>query len=581
MPRAQKRKKRKSSKAGAIFILIVAALCALLAVLLAVFVRGCTPQAQAPAAQVAAQPEPAVTSSAALQNTPTATPAAQGGNGVVSPASGALPENLGVQTRALQDGVVVDSYARAPQIHMGSSGEYAALEGVTTFRGNNYRDSAAYGFVPDDPSTLKIVWSGQIGRIDDWDGIGWTGQCAIVRWPEETVRIMNINDDKKAGGALTEVIYAALDGKIYFLDLEDGQPTREAIDVGAPIKGSVTVDPRGYPLLYCGQGIDEVDGRSVDIGTRIFSLIDQSLLYFLDGKDAFAQRKWYAFDAAPLIDAQTDTMIQVGENAVLYLVRLNTHYDPEAGTIRIDPQVDRYIFRSNISHQPGMENSVAVYGQYAYFADNSGLLQCVNLNTLTCEWAGDTLDDTDATIAIEEQADGVVALYTATEREHSAGENEYAYLRKINALTGEMFWRLPVRVHTSEGNEGGAFASPALGKGELSDLVYIHMTRTPEDGATLMAVDKSSGEVVWRAALGSGGWSSPVCVYAQAGKGYVIVGSSSGALRLFDGRTGKLLSICDLDGNIEGSPAVFNDMLVVGTRSRRIFGVRILGGEKA
>ena len=144
-----------------------------------------------------------------------------------------------------------------------------------------------------------------------------------------------------------------------------------------------------------------------------------------------------------------------------------------------------------------------------------------------------------------------------------------------------MLWKLPVKVYTSPDNEGGSFATPALGKGELGDLIFAHMTRTPDDGATLMAVDKESGEVVWRVAMSSGGWSSPVCVYDESGKGYVLVGSSSGALRIYDGRTGNIISICDLEGNIEGSPAVFEDMLVVGTRGKRIFGVRIKGGNGA
>ena len=94
-------------------------------------------------------------------------------------------------------------------------------------------------------------------------------------------------------------------------------------------------------------------------------------------------------------------------------------------------------------------------------------------------------------------------------------------------------------------------------------------------------MDKQSGEVIWRVAMGSGGWSSPVCVYDESGKGYVLVGSSSGALRIYDGRTGNIISICDLEGNIEGSPAVFENMLVVGTRGKRIFGVRIKGGNGA
>ena len=566
-----------------VFVAVVAALALLLALLLRALLGGGPDAGVTPAvsptatvdAVVTATPGAATAPAATATPVPTVGPGLRSAGEVVSP-----PSQFGLESIAVQNGERVDAYARTPEIHMGLSGEYTDVEGVTTFRGNNYRDSAAYGNIPDDPEELEIVWSVAVSQIDDWGGVGWTGQCAIVRWPEETVRIMNVREEKQ-GGPLTEVIYATLDGRIYFLDLYDGQATRPAINIGAPIKGSVTVDPRGYPLLYVGQGIPEANGHSVDIGTRIFSLIDQQLLFFLDGDDSFAQRSWYAFDAAPLVDGKTDTMLQVGENAILYLVKLNTDYDPEAGTISIDPKVDRYVFRSRVSDQPGMENSLAVYNDYGYFVDNSGLLQCVDLNTLTCVWAGDTGDDTDATIVLEEEADGTVALYTATEREHSASYDENAYLRKINALTGEMLWKLPVKVYTSEGNEGGSFATPALGKGELGDLIFAHMTRTPDDGATLMAVDKESGEVVWRVAMGSGGWSSPVCVYDASGKGYVLVGSSSGALRLYDGRTGRIISICDLEGNIEGSPAVFEDMLVVGTRGKRIFGVRIKGGENS
>ena len=589
MAKAKKRGRKKQARRAKIpagvlvFVAVVAALALLLALLLRALLGGGTDAGVTPAvsptatvdAVVTATPGAATAPAATATPVPTVGPGLRSAGDVVSP-----PSQFGLESIAVQNGERVDAYARTPEIHMGLSGEYTDVEGVTTFRGNNYRDSAAYGNIPDDPEELEIVWSVAVSQIDDWGGVGWTGQCAIVRWPKEVVRIMNVREEKK-GGPLTEVIYATLDGRVYFLDLYDGQATRPAINIGAPIKGSVTVDPRGYPLLYVGQGIPEANGHSVDIGTRIFSLIDQQLLFFLDGDDSFAQRSWYAFDAAPLVDGKTDTMLQVGENAILYLVKLNTDYDPEAGTISIDPKVDRYVFRSRVSDQPGMENSLAVYNDYGYFVDNSGLLQCVDLNTLTCVWAGDTGDDTDATIVLEEEADGTVALYTATEREHSASYDENAYLRKINALTGEMLWKLPVKVYTSEGNEGGSFATPALGKGELGDLIFAHMTRTPDDGATLMAVDKESGEVVWRVAMGSGGWSSPVCVYDASGKGYVLVGSSSGALRLYEGRTGRIISICDLEGNIEGSPAVFEDMLVVGTRGKRIFGVRIKGGENS
>ena len=145
--------------------------------------------------------------------------------------------------------------------------------------------------MPERASKLELVWSVKVGHIDDWSGVGWTGQAAVVRWPDETRKAMHIDKEKKDKPGLTEVIYAALDGKIRFLDLEDGERTRPPIDIGAPIKGSVAVDPRGYPLLYCGQGIDTVGGRAVRIGTRVFSLIDQELLFFLNGRDEMRTRK--------------------------------------------------------------------------------------------------------------------------------------------------------------------------------------------------------------------------------------------------------------------------------------------------
>ena len=313
--RRRKKQPRKKIPAGiAVFLGVVAALLALLALLIRALVGGGQGGAVAPT------PSPTAAASAAAETPeanalPTPAPTAGPGHSPAQAAPDTL-QRLGLESIIVQNGARADAYARTPEIHMGLSGEYTDVEGVTTFRGNNYRDSAAHGNIPDDPEELEIVWSVAVSQIDDWGGVGWTGQCAIVRWPEEVVRIMNVREEKQ-GGPLTEVIYATLDGRIYFLDLYDGQATRPAINIGAPIKGSVTVDPRGYPLLYVGQGIPEVDGRSVDIGTRIFSLIDQELLFFLDGDDPFAQRSWYAFDAAPLVDGATDTMLQVGENALI------------------------------------------------------------------------------------------------------------------------------------------------------------------------------------------------------------------------------------------------------------------------
>ena len=459
-------------------------------------------------------------------------------------------------------------------IHMPDSGAYASLEGVTTFRGSNYRDGGAWGTIPEAPTALEVQWTRRIGEIDEWTGVGWTGQGSIVRWPAETRRQMNIRAAKRDKDGLTEVIYATLDGRIYFLDLEDGEKTRSPIDIGAPIKGSLSVDPRGIPILYCGQGIYEVGGKRVPCGTRIWSLVDQSPLFFLDGKDPKALRAWAAFDCSPLVDGESDTMITAGENGVVYKVRLNTRW--ESGQVTLDPEVTRYVYSQARDGKLGTENSVAVYNHYAYFATNIGIIQCVDLNDMSLVWSVDAQDDIDASLVIEPESDGLVALYAVNELD-DRGTYGKCQMFKLNALTGELLWKRDSDpLHTRDDNGSGGFGTPALGKGSLSDLIYFHVCRTKDTKGMLYALDKATGETVWAVNLTSYGWSSPTCVYTPSGRGYVLVGSSSGVLRLLDGRTGEEAARVKLQGNIEGTPAVFDDWIVVGTRSNRIYGIRIL-----
>ncbi|MDO4865361.1 MAG: PQQ-binding-like beta-propeller repeat protein [Clostridia bacterium] len=459
------------------------------------------------------------------------------------------------------------------QIHMGSSAQYATLEGVTTFRGSNYRDGGGYGVIPDNPSHLLVAWKKRIHGLDEWSGVGWTGQASVVRWPADLRAQMNINRAKKAKEGLTEVIYATLDGHIYFLDLTDGEETRKAINIGAPIKGSLAVDPRGVPLLYCGQGIYDVGGKRVACGTRIWSLIDQKQLYFINGKDSHAYRKWQAFDCSPLVDGDSDTMITAGENGVLYKVKLNTQQ--YTGAVTVDPRVTRYVYQQTAGGKVGTENSIAVYNNYVYFATNIGIIQCVDLNDMHLVWSFDAKDDIDASLVIEPESDGVVALYANNELD-KRGHNGTCQMFKLNALTGELLWKRdsdPIR--QNDDNGGGGFATPAVGKRDLSGLVFFHICRTKDTHGMLYALDKQTGETVWSKSLGTYGWSSPTCLYTASGKGYVLVGSSSGKLRLLDGLTGSIAAEVELKGNIEGTPAVFDDMIVVGTRSSIIYGIRI------
>lgn len=483
-------------------------------------------------------------------------------------------QNKLVKYKVYVNGGEEKNYARADEIHMPPSSQYTELEGITTFRGSNYRDGGAYGTIPENPTGLSIMWEQKIGRLDEWTGVGWTGQASAVRWPDELKQIMNIRDDKKNKNGLIEAIYGTLDGHIYFFDLEDGQPTRSPINIGASIKGSVSIDPRGLPLLYCGQGIYEVHGERVKCGTRIWSLIDQKLLYMINGDDDYALRKWRAFDCAPLVSAETDTLLQAGENGVLYSVDLNTNFD---GTnISIDPKMTRYVYDHSLSGQVGTESSITAYNNYVYMSNNSGVIQCVDVNTMKPVWCVNAEDDIDASMSLEVEEDGDVYLYVANELDKRGGKG-HSQMYKVNALTGELIWKKDSGyINHSDENGGGSFATPAIGKNSLSSLVYYSVARIGGGGGTLYALDKETGKSVWEYDLGRYGWSSPTCVYTESGKGYLIVGNSRGLLRLFDGETGQVIHTAQLDGNIEGTPIVFDDMLVVGTRDSRVYGIKIV-----
>lgn len=486
-----------------------------------------------------------------------------------------LPSSFkGFSSQVLVNRKPTTVYKRACDLEFPSPDVFSTLEGVTCFRGNNYRDSASYGSADIKLGKLKKVWSVKNGYIDGWTGTGWNGQPSIVKWSPEVRNLMNIYPAKKKKNDLKEVIYATLDGKIYFFDLDDGKPTRAAINVGSPHKGSVVIDPRGYPLLYAGQGIPEKAGKTIPIGYRIFSLIDQKQLYFINGMDPDAYRHWGAFDSGAMIDAATDTFIECGENGIIYSGKLNTSFKPDKKSISISPDLVKYRYKSPYGTKIGVENSPAIYKNYIYFADNSGLFQCVDLNTMKPVWLRNVTDDTDSTTAIEETENGAF-LYTACEVDHQ-GKGGASYIRKLDALTGALLWEKKVPCNYDSNTNGGALASPVIGKNDIKDLVIYNIAKTGKNnGSTLLAINRQTGKTVWSVNMKRYCWSSPVAVYSKEGKSYIVNADSVGNMMLYEGTTGKLLDTVSLGSNVEASPAAYDDMLVVGTRGRTIWGVKI------
>ncbi len=495
------------------------------------------------------------------------------------------PANFIELTAINVDGVTLkedEKYEAADPIDFGYGYEYTDVNGIIGFRGNNFRDGGSYGYANLKDYKFSSSWKVTTGTLVHdgavWTGSGWVGQPLIVKWPKETKAIMNMYDWAKEDDELVEVIYATMDGYVYFLDLNTGKATRDKLNMGYTFKGAGALDPRGYPILYLGAGYDSAKGYS---RAFVISLIDFSILYEFGNVDEFTLRGTLSyFDASPLVDAETDQLIYPGENGILYIIKLNTQYDESAGTLSIDPKTVKWHYygqRTSLSsYWVGMEASPVIWRSHIFMVDNGGNLMCLDLNTLELVWVQDTLDDTNCTPVLSIE-DGHPYLYVSTSYHYGwrSWTTADVPIWKIDAVNGEKVWEISHKCHTESGVSGGVQSTMALGKNDLEGYVYVTIARTPtaSDGL-LLCLDRDTGEEVWRHKAYYT-WSSPVLVYNEDGSGTLVYCTYGNYLYMVDPLTGKILDSFNLAGGVEASPAVYEDTLVVGTRKCLIWGIKM------
>lgn len=523
-----------------------------------------------------------------------------------TPASGLSVSERGVTQSVLSGDSEIQPYTRTDAVSFLDPVDYQTVPGILTFRGNNFRNCASWGTTVSSPTSLEQIWEyskvGSLGSSSwafSWTGTGWTGQPLVIQWDWDVQQLMNMYPEKKAKQGLTEVIIAAMDGKIYFLDLDDGTQTRDPLQVGFTIKGTPCVDPRGYPILYVGQG--DNNGSDKKVGFRIFSLIDFTRLYYQDGMDSRAYRTtWGACDSSPIVNGSSDTLIYPNENGMVYTLKLNTSFDKSTGALSINPEsvVYRYLINGISGSDIGIESSMSVYDHYGYCSDNSGNLICIDLNTLQMVWVRQLDDDSDVTPVIEEE-DGRVYLYIGTEVDwQRTDELNYmgaSYTYKIDAMTGEEVWQTSASCWTKNGEDkgddvnGGMLGTPIVGKKSISDLVIFSycMTNGLYSGNRLVAYSKDTGEMVWTYEMNLYSWSSPVDVYDEQGNAYIVMCDSGGQIHLVNAKTGQRITYLQTIRNkgtdnevktglnMESSPIVFNGTVVIGSRAGSIFGIKI------
>ncbi len=481
------------------------------------------------------------------------------------------PVSMGINWQVIQNGDVVESYQRSEAISFGSAQEYTDIAGVISFRGNNYRTDPSYGTASVVSGALQTKWNNGIGSLDGWTGVGWTGQPLIVQWDAETRSNLGLYAGKRTKDGLVEVICTTLDGNIYFYDLEDGTYTRDPIYMGMQFKGTASLDPRGYPILYAGSGL--VYGKS----PRMYAvdLTQNKIIWEHSGADSYTLRSWYAFDSSPMISAETDTIIWPGESGILYTVKLNSGYDKATGKVTFapdEPVAARY--STSAGRTLGFESSCIVVDHYAFVGDNGGMFFCVDLNTMGLVWAQNIGDDLNGTPVFKWE-DGTGYLYLGTSMEYGGGTCNFF---KIDANSGEIVWKHPFsNIIYDKDVSGGFLASPILGEPgtELEGLVVCAVAKTPAAySGVLFALDTQTGESVWEKRMENYAWSSPVAVYNADGTAHIVICDSVGYMYLYNAK-GELRNTISLGSNIEASPAAFDNMLVVGTRGQRICGVEL------
>lgn len=448
---------------------------------------------------------------------------------------------------------------------------YNGKKGVLTFRGTPFRDNPGTGCINSTPKAFEIVWEFITDTdytntvVGSWGGgSGWTGQPLLVHWPDSLVeRFRSESTALTEDFAKDEIIAGSLAGRIYFINPESGKSSRKSIDVGNPLKGTISLDPGMNGNLYYGHGVP----AHGEMGAGVIDLFKHQTSHFFP-VDKTAWRNWGAYDSSPVVVG--DYLFRPAENGKLY------KYERQPGGLRELASI-RYKVGGAA---PGIESSMAVYSNYGYIGDNRGNIICLNLDNLKPVWRYFNQDDTDATIVLAEE-DGVPYLYTGCEIDKQ-GDSGFCYFTKINGIDGTPQWTLKyagrkARLSSEKTEEGGMYSTPLFGIGDCEDMIFTcFVTNEPALNGNFVAIDRKSGNVVYEIKLDRYAWSSPVAMLSKDGKMYIVQGDCGGKLYMIDAKAGTVLFKEKVGNNFESSPVVFSDSFVIGTRGNKFFKVKVV-----
>lgn len=481
--------------------------------------------------------------------------------------------------------------AEVPAINMPAGPDYLTVDfGVTTWRGDSFRTNAAVGTLDAAPTGLELVWRVDTGlRPDNYSlpdaGFSWHSQPAIIQWPKELRAAMNLTEEAAATKALREVIFASLDGHIYFLNLADGTAAREALSPGFTMLGAVTVHPLGYPLLMAGQYATTRTDPVGPVGLRWYDLQDQECIHFVSGRPITGLDG--AFNTSALIDANTNTAIALTRDGFLYTEALDLRClvtDSRQFSMLSDFAGPRLVRLTG--ERERVTTAPVMYGSRLWFGTSEGRILCVDANALQLLWSA-KVSNMVYTLGMAQDASGQLWLYTGDAMGSATDVISPVQLYRINADTGEISWATAAADSTA-GFFTGAIAACIVGENELDEMVFFTLNSVcVSDGSVtsrMVAADRATGRIIWQRGLSGECKSSPIAVYTADGRGWIVQMAENGRMTLLDGLTGTEVAALTLAGDRWSSPAAFDDMLVIGScvygddglpAGGHIYGVRI------
>ncbi|MGH9227220.1 MAG: PQQ-binding-like beta-propeller repeat protein [Acidimicrobiales bacterium] len=425
------------------------------------------------------------------------------------------------------------------------------IPGLLTFRGGPSRSYYGEGPAPRRP---EVLWSypGESGGMcaessvgsetKVWCGTGWTGQPSVFE-----------RDGR------TWVVFGAYDRNIHFVDYETGQDILPPFPTGDIIKGSVSVDGEGLPLVYSGSRDNKLHVVAIDRPqpTELWTLDAEAVSPTLWNND---------WDGSPLVLG--DFLYEGGENSQFHIVKLNRSIGDD-GLVQVAPELvfntpgwdDELLNALNTRQQDvSIENSVAYHEGVIYFANSGGLVQGWDVSGIADGreptrvlryWTG---DDVDASVVVDDQG----FLYVGVENERgNSRAAEVGQLLKLDPRQPDnpLVWSVK--------DPRGFWTTPALHQ----DIVIA-----ASDGGTVYGVDRETGAVRWQFELAPPTWQSAVIV-----DDVLIQGDCSGVLHGYDVSDTSVapseLWNVPLEGCIESTPAVWKGRIFVGTRAGRFYAI--------